>query len=61
VIESPLLIGFVGKKEQTGHPAQKPVAVYDKLIPMVTAEDDLIFDPPCGSGTTAVVALIRSY
>jgi site-specific DNA-methyltransferase (adenine-specific) len=60
VIESALLIGFVGKKEQTGHPAQKPVAVYDKLVRMVTAEGDLIFDPMCGSGTTGVVALIRS-
>jgi DNA modification methylase len=47
-----LLIGFVGKNEQTGHPAQKPVAVYDKLIRMVTVADDLIFDPMCGSGTT---------
>ena len=26
VIEQALLVGFVGKKEQTGHPAQKPLA-----------------------------------
>ncbi|HEY8594557.1 MAG TPA: site-specific DNA-methyltransferase [Devosiaceae bacterium] len=59
VIESSLLIGFVGKKEQTGHPSQKPIAVYDKIIRMTTVEDDLIFDPMCGSGTTGAVALIR--
>jgi site-specific DNA-methyltransferase (adenine-specific) len=60
VIENALLIGFVGKSEQTGHPAQKPIALYDKLIRMTTVEGDLIFDPMCGSGTTAAVALIRS-
>ena len=38
MIESPLLVGFVGKEEQTGHPAQKPIAVYDRLIRMSTAE-----------------------
>jgi hypothetical protein len=60
VIEAPLLIGFVGKNEQTGHPAQKSLAVYDKLIRMTTKENDLIFDPMCGSGTTGAVALIRN-
>ena len=59
VIEGPLNIGFVGKNEQTGYPAQKPLAVYDKLIRMVTVEGDLVFDPMCGSGTTGAVALIR--
>jgi DNA modification methylase len=59
VIESPLLVGFVGKDEQTGHPAQKPIAVYDRLIRMTTAKGDTIFDPMCGSGTTGVVAFIR--
>jgi site-specific DNA-methyltransferase (adenine-specific) len=60
VIESSLLIGFVGKKEQTGHPAQKPMPVYDKLIRMVTEEGDVIFDPMCGSGTTGIVAKVRN-
>jgi site-specific DNA-methyltransferase (adenine-specific) len=60
VIETALLIGFVGKAEQTGHPAQKPIPVFDKLIRMVTLEDDLIFDPMCGSGTTGAVAIIRN-
>src|SRR5262249_51543745 len=56
VIEEPLLVGFVGKKEQTGHPSQKPVAVLEKLILMTTQENDLIFDPMAGSGTSAVAA-----
>ena len=54
VIEAALNIGFVGRKEQTGHPAQKPIAVYKPLIEMVTVEGDLVFDPMCGSGTTGV-------
>ena len=60
VIEASLNIGFVGKKEQTGHPAQKPLSVYDKLIRMVTVEGDLVFDPMCGSGTTGAIATIRN-
>ena len=55
VIEAPLNIGFVGRKEQTGHPSQKPQAVYRPLIEMVTKEGDLVFDPMCGSGTTGAV------
>jgi len=56
VIEAALRIGFVGKKEQTGHPAQKPVEVYEKLLMMVTKKGDLVIDPMAGSGTTGVVA-----
>lgn len=56
VIESPLIIGFVGKKEQTGHPSQKPEAVFDKLILMATKENNIVFDPMAGSGTTATSA-----
>lgn len=52
VIEESLLVGFVGRKEQTGHPAQKPVRVYNQLLMMVTQENDVCFDPMCGSGTT---------
>jgi hypothetical protein len=56
VIEAPLNIGFVGKKEQTGHPAQKPLAVIKPLLEMATEEGDLVFDPMSGSGTTAEAA-----
>jgi site-specific DNA-methyltransferase (adenine-specific) len=52
VIEEALLVGFVGKKQKTTHPAQKPVAVFNKLILMTTQEGELVFDPMSGSGTT---------
>lgn len=55
VIEVPLNIGFVGKKEQTGHPAQKPVKVFEPLILMTTKPGDTVLDPFCGSGTTGEV------
>lgn len=57
VIEHPLLIGFVGKDEQTGHPAQKPEAVYATIYKMVTKPGDIVLDPMCGSGTTGAVGL----
>jgi len=55
VIEAPLLVGFVGKEEQTGHPAQKPTKVIEPLVLMTTQEGDVVLDPMCGSGTTGVV------
>lgn len=57
VIEAPLNVGFVGKNEQTGHPAQKPLSVIEPLILMSTKEDDLVLDPMCGSGTTGEACL----
>jgi site-specific DNA-methyltransferase (adenine-specific) len=56
VIEESLLVGFCGRNQQTGHPAQKPVAVFEQLIRMTSDEGDLIVDPMCGSGTTGVAA-----
>ncbi|MGA2660376.1 MAG: site-specific DNA-methyltransferase [Verrucomicrobiota bacterium] len=55
VIEVPLNIGFVGKGEQTGHPAQKPEKVFEPLILMSTKPGDTVMDPMCGSGTTGAV------
>jgi len=55
VLEVPLNIGFVGKKEQTGHPAQKPEKVIIPLILMSTKENDIVLDPMCGAGTTGMV------
>ena len=57
VIEESLLVGFVGRREQTGHPAQKPLAVMRPLILMATKPGDTVLDPMCGSGTTGVAAL----
>jgi site-specific DNA-methyltransferase (adenine-specific) len=56
VIEASLLVGFVGRKEQTGHPSQKPLSVFEKLYLMTTKQGDLVFDPMSGSGTTAEAA-----
>lgn len=56
VIEASLLVGFVGRKEQTGHPSQKPLPVFEKLYLMTTKQGDLVFDPMSGSGTTAEAA-----
>jgi len=55
VIEAPLLVGFVGRSEQCGHPAQKPLKVFEPLVLMTTQEQDMVLDPFCGSGTTGVV------
>lgn len=57
VLETPLLVGFVGKNEQVGHPAQKPIKAIEPLVLMTTKEGDLVLDPMCGSGTTGVVCL----
>jgi site-specific DNA-methyltransferase (adenine-specific) len=55
VMEAPLLVGFVGRAEQAGHPAQKPVNVIEPLVLMTTESGDTVLDPMCGSGTTGVV------
>jgi site-specific DNA-methyltransferase (adenine-specific) len=55
VIEAALEIGFVNKAEQMGHPAQKPIKVFEPLVLMTTKEGDIVLDPMCGSGTTGVV------
>lgn len=57
VLEVPLNVGFVGKSEQTGHPAQKPLPVIKPLLLMSTKENDLVLDPMCGSGTTGEACL----
>ena len=52
VIDVPLNIGFVGRREQTGHPSQKPETVIEPLIRMTTKPGDVVLDPMCGAGTT---------
>lgn len=61
VIESPLIIGIVGKKEQTGHPSQKPEAVFDKLLMMALDSGQIVFDPMAGSGTTGASAVKNGF
>jgi site-specific DNA-methyltransferase (adenine-specific) len=49
--------------ENTAHPTQKPEKLVAKLILASSNENDVIFDPFLGSGTTSVVAkkLNRNY
>lgn len=57
VLEAPLNVGFVGRSEQTGHPAQKPLSVIEPLLLMATRPNDTVLDPMCGSGTTGEACL----
>ena len=61
VVEEPLLVGFVGRKEQTGHPSQKPQRVYDHLLQMSMSNGGALLDPMAGSGTSGVVAKRRGF
>jgi adenine-specific DNA-methyltransferase len=42
--------------ERTGHPAQFPEAVIERILLACSNEGDVVLDPFLGSGTTAVVA-----
>lgn len=56
-------IPFWSMPENTDHPTQKPEKLIAKLILASSNEEDVIFDPFLGSGTTSVVAkkLGRNY
>jgi site-specific DNA-methyltransferase (adenine-specific) len=43
-------------RELGDHPTQKPVGLFRYLIRTYTLPGELVFDPTCGSGTTAVAA-----
>jgi site-specific DNA-methyltransferase (adenine-specific) len=45
-----------GMHEKTPHPTQKPEELLRKIILSSSDQDDLVFDPFVGSGTTAVCA-----
>lgn len=44
-------------KEKTVHPCPVPVALMERLIILLTEEDDIIVDPFMGSGTTGVACV----
>ena len=39
-------------KERVGFPTQKPILLMNRIIELVTNENDVVLDPFCGSGTT---------
>ena len=51
------------EKRHGRHPTQKPLRLVRRALVACTREGDLVFDPFCGSGTTAVAAkeLNRSF
>lgn len=58
-----ITIPFWSMPENTEHPTQKPEKLLAKIILASSKENDVVFDPFLGSGTTAVVAkkLNRNY
>ncbi len=38
------------------HPSQKPLALMTRIVQLITRPGDLVIDPFCGSGTTALAA-----
>ncbi|MGD1084908.1 MAG: site-specific DNA-methyltransferase [Verrucomicrobiota bacterium] len=51
-----LTVPFWSMPENTDHPTQKPEKLFAKMILASSREDDLVFDPFLGSGTSAAVA-----
>lgn len=51
-------IDAVGRtsRERTGYPAQKPVALLERIIQASTNEDEVVLDPFCGCATTCVAS-----
>ena len=58
-----ITVPFWSMPENTDHPAQKPEKLLAKLILASSNENDVVFDPFGGSGSTAVAAkkLNRRY
>lgn len=51
-----ITVPFWSMPENTDHPTQKPEKLIAKLILASSKENDFVFDPFLGSGTTAIVA-----
>lgn len=46
--------------EKTEHPCQFPVALIERFVLSMSQENDLVFDPFIGVGTTAIAALLHN-
>jgi site-specific DNA-methyltransferase (adenine-specific) len=44
------------KRDRDAHPCQLPEKLMERLIRLTTRPGDLVFDPFCGAGTTAIAA-----
>jgi site-specific DNA-methyltransferase (adenine-specific) len=51
-----ITVPFWSMPENTDHPTQKPEKLVAKIILASSSENDVVFDPFLGSGTTSVVA-----
>jgi len=51
------------KRDRDPHPCQLPEKLMERLVQLTTRRGDLVFDPCCGAGTTAIAAakLDREY
>ena len=45
------------EKKYGKHPTQKPVAILEKFVTLLSNEGDVVFDPFMGVGSTGVAAL----
>lgn len=55
-IESPICSGSERLKNPK-HPTQKPISILKRMIEMASNEDDIVFDPFMGVGSTGVAAM----
>jgi DNA modification methylase len=44
------------KKDRDQHPCQLPIKLMERIIKLTTNPGDIVFDPFCGAGTTAIAA-----
>lgn len=51
------LQGFNKKEYQVDHPTVKPIQILDKFIKIHSNNNDLVFDPFLGSGSTAIACI----
>ena len=49
-------IKIESRKERTGFPDQKPLALYERIVLASSNEGDLVLDPFAGSATTIIIA-----
>lgn len=49
-----------GKTDPAYHPTQKPIALFERLVQLGSREGELVVDPFCGAGTTALACARNS-